>query len=155
MFKSKILGKLLTGLLVVFILIQFYQPARNKSDEPAISTDFFELAEINGAMETTIKTACYDCHSNSTQYKWYDFVQPARIIVENHIKNGKKELNFSEWGGYSARKQARLLRSMKSQIEDRQMPLRSYLLLHPEARLTDEQIESLVQWLGELEEAQE
>ena len=138
-------------MLFIFIAVQFYQPALNVDKGQVYTTDLTQVYKMPVEVKTLFQNSCYDCHSNNTNYVWFDYVQPARILVENHIKNAKGDLNFSEWGSYSNRKQKRLLNSIKEQIETKKMPLSSYTLMHENAKLDDEQIEVLTNWLKEQE----
>lgn len=148
---KKVLKIILAIVLFIFIAIQFYQPALNVDKGQVYTTDFTQFYKMPVQIKTMFQTSCYDCHSNNTKYVWYDYVQPARALVENHIKNAKEDLNFNEWGTYSNRKQERLLNSIKEQIETKQMPLSSYTLMHTDAKLNDEQIKTLTDWLKEQE----
>lgn len=130
--------------LVLFAAMQFYQPAQNKNGEP----DAGKLIAAAPEVRQIIQVSCYDCHSNNTRYMWYDYIQPARWFVERHIQHAKTELNFDEWQTYSGRKQTRLLKSIKSQVEARKMPLPSYTWSHPDAKLDNEKIQVLIQWLN-------
>lgn len=148
---KKVLKIILAIVLFIFIAIQFYQPALNVDKGQVYTTDFTQFYEMPVQVKTMFQTSCYDCHSNNTKYVWYDYIQPARALVESHIKNAKEDLNFNEWGTYSNRKQERLLNSIKEQIETKQMPLSSYTLMHKDAKLNDEQIKTLTDWLKEQE----
>lgn len=136
-------------LLLFFISIQFYQPAFNKGQVDNI--DFEQSLQMSKDVKNIFQTSCYDCHSNNTNYAWYDYIQPARILVEKHIKDAKGDLNFSEWDTYSNRKKARLLESMRKQIETKAMPLSSYTFLHRKAKLKNSQIKTLTDWLNKQE----
>ena len=146
---KRVLKIMLTIVLFIFIAIQFYQPALNVDKGQVYTTDFTQVYKMPIEVKAVLQTSCYDCHSNNTNYVWYDYVQPARTLVENHIKNAKQDLNFNEWGTYSNRKQERLLNSIKEQIETKQMPLSSYTIMHENAKLNDEQIKVLTNWLKE------
>ncbi len=148
---KKVLKIILAIVLFIFIAIQFYQPALNVDKGQVYTTDFTQFYEMPVQVKTMFQTSCYDCHSNNTKYVWYDYIQPARALVESHIKNAKEDLNFNEWGIYSNRKQERLLNSIKEQIKTKQMPLSSYTLMHKDAKLNDEQINTLTDWLKEQE----
>jgi len=148
---KKVLKIILAIVLFIFIAIQFYQPALNVDKGQVYTTDFTQVYKMPVEVKAMLQTSCYDCHSNNTKYVWYDYIQPARAIVENHINNAKEDLNFNEWGNYSNRKQERLLNSIKEQIETKQMPLSSYTLMHKDAKLNDEQIKTLTNWLKEQE----
>ena len=146
---KRVLKIMLTIVLFIFIAIQFYQPALNVDKGQVYTTDFTQVYKMPIEVKAMLQTSCYDCHSNNTNYVWYDYVQPARTLVENHIKNAKQDLNFNEGGTYSNRKQERLLNSIKEQIETKQMPLSSYTIMHKKAKLNDEQIKVLTNWLKE------
>jgi hypothetical protein len=77
-------------------------------------------------------------------------VQPVGWYLENHINKGKEDLNFSEFGDYSVRKQQSKLKSMISQVEDGEMPLPSYTFIHREARLSENSKKRLVDYLKTL-----
>lgn len=148
---KKVLKIILATVLFIFIAIQFYQPALNVDKGQVYTTDFTQVYKMPIEIKAMCQTSCYDCHSNNTNYVWYDYVQPARTLVGIHIKNAKEDLNFNEWGTYSNRKQERLLNSIKEQIETKQMPLSSYTLMHKNAKLNNEQIKTLINWLKEQE----
>ena len=137
--------KILLALLVVIIAIQFIQPARNESGQ-VLPTDISKVYNIPDQVQTVIKNACYDCHSNNTNYPWYANIQPVGWILARHIKNGKAELNFSEFSDYSSRKQRSKLNSIAKTIEDGTMPLSSYTLIHKNAILTKEEKALIIDW---------
>ena len=111
------------------------------------SKDLFTIYQVPKEISDLLKTSCYDCHSNNTSYPWYNKVQPVAWILENHIEEGKAELNFSEWENYSERRKKSKLKSIVSQIEDGKMPLSSYTLLHGDAKLSFKQKEEIIKWI--------
>lgn len=135
------------GITVLIVLtgIQFIQPARNKNGQ-ALPTDISKTFSIPGNVQSLLQAACYDCHSNHTNYPWYTRIQPMGWLLANHIKNGKAELNFNEFGSYSERRQQSKLKSIASQVKDDEMPLASYSMLHKKARLTKEQKALIIDW---------
>ena len=135
------------GLVVLILLIgiQLIQPARNSSGQvPA--TDISKTVFIPGNVKSLLQTACNDCHSNNTNYPWYTNIQPMGWLLANHIKEGKAELNFNDFGSYSQRRQLSKLKSIASQVKDDEMPLASYTMLHKNARLTKEQKLLIIDW---------
>ena len=140
-----ILKKILFILLIVFIAIQFFQPARNTKGQ-VLSTDISKVVSIPENVHSLLQAACYDCHSNHTKYPWYTYVQPVGWIMASHIKDGKKDLNFSEFGAYSSRKQRSKFKSIGNQVKDGDMPLSSYSLMHKAARLSKEEKTLIVDW---------
>ncbi len=133
------------AVLIVITGIQFIQPARNENGQ-VLPTDISKTIFIPGNVKSLLQTACYDCHSNNTNYPWYARIQPLGWLLANHIKNGKAELNFNEFGGYPARRQQSKLKSIASQVKDDEMPLASYTMLHKNARLTKDQKALIVDW---------
>lgn len=134
-------------LLVLFVAIQFYQPVRNIDNGQVYETDFTKEFKASSNIQNILQTSCYDCHSNNTNYEWFDYIQPGRMFVEYHIGKGKEDLNFNEWGAYFELKQKRLLKSMKIQVEENKMPLPSYSWLHPHVKLSDAQRDTLINWI--------
>ncbi len=122
------------GLLVVAQVIPY---GRDHSNPPVVS----EPTWNSSTTRALAARACFDCHSNETQWPWYSNVAPMSWLVQNHVDEGRRELNFSEWNrGKSADDAAEAVR-------EGEMPPRSYLLLHPEARLTTAEREQLARGL--------
>jgi len=138
---------ILLGFVLIFLLIQIIQPARNIDYGQVPSTDISKVYKLPANVQSVLRNSCYDCHSNSTHYPFYSYIQPLSYYLEKHIKKGKEELNFNEWGSYSRRKQANKLESIVNQIQQKKMPLTSYTYLHPEAKLSEKQIEEIVHWI--------
>ena len=142
----KICKIILLILLIVFVGIQFIPTKRNQS-ESVPDTDFMVVNNVPQNIYNSLQTSCYNCHSNNTSYPWYNKVQPVAWFLENHIEEGKAELNFSEWENYSERRKKSKLKSIVSQIEDGKMPLSSYTLLHGDAKLSFKQKEEIIKWI--------
>jgi hypothetical protein len=136
----------------VFAGVQFIPAKRNQSNTVSTS-DFMSVYSVPKYIEAKIKVSCYDCHSNDTNYPWYNKVQPFALILEDHIKIGKEELNFSEFGGYSLRRQRTKLKSISSQIRDDKMPLLSYTFMHRDSKLTMSDKKLIVNWIEKLKDS--
>ena len=137
--------KIILALLVIFIAIQFIQPARNQNGQ-VMPTDIEKIVVVPANVSGILKTSCYDCHSNNTHYPWYSFIQPGAWLMASHIKNGKAMLNFSQFGEFSNRKQQSKLQGMINQVKDGEMPISSYTLIHRNAVLTAAQKTILINW---------
>ena len=137
--------KILLAILIVLVGIQFIQPARNQSGQ-VLTTDMARMYKMPDTVQAILKSACNDCHSNNTNYPWYTYVQPIGWILDNHVRNGKKELNFSEFGSYTLRRQRSKLKSISNQVKDGDMPLYSYTIMHKNARLAKEQKQLIIEW---------
>ena len=138
--------KFLLALAILFVLIQFVRPEKNISGDNTndISTRYNVPPEIS----TVLKSACYNCHSNTTEYPWYANVQPVAWWLADHVKEGKRELNFSNFTSGRIGRQNRKFKEIAEQVKEKKMPLPSYTYfgLHPEANLTDEQRATLTLW---------
>jgi hypothetical protein len=133
--------------------MQLYQPARNIGFEQDITSNFTKMYNVPKNVEAILRTSCYDCHSNNTNYPWYSYIQPARFYMEHHIKEAKENLNFCEWGKYSKRKQENKLDRIVKQIKSNEMPLASYTLIHKNARLTNVQKKEVMDWINKTKDS--
>lgn len=137
--------KILIVLFIVFIAIQFIPSARNQNGQIS-SSDITKTIDVPVNVEAVLKTSCYDCHSNNTKYPWYSHIQPARFVQDRHVREGKENLNFSDFGSYSDRKKRNKLRAIASSIEDGSMPLSSYTMMHGDAKLTPQNKALIISW---------
>lgn len=133
--------------------MQLYQPARNIGFEQDITGNFVKMYNVPKKVEIILRTSCYDCHSNNTNYPWYSYIQPVRMVMESHINEGKENLNFNEWGNYSSRKQNNKLDRIAKQIKSNEMPLASYTLIHKNAILTTTQKKEVINWISKLKDS--
>ena len=95
---------------------------------------------------TILGRACQDCHSNLTVWPWYSRVAPVSWFLAHHVNEGRRELNFSEWGRYAARRKDRKLKEVCEQVTKGEMPLFSYAIAHPQAALSDQDRRSVCLW---------
>lgn len=93
--------------------------------------------------------SCNDCHSNQTKWLWYTHVAPVSWFTVKHVNDGRSELNFSEWGTYSKRMKETRLKAMCNLVENKKMPLESYLWAHSEAELSAEDAKKICDWSAE------
>jgi hypothetical protein len=143
---KKILIRTFQILLLAFIIIQFIRPAKNKSDVIS-NNDITKIYSVPENVQAILKTSCYDCHSNNTVYPWYANIQPAAWWLNDHIKEGKKELNFSEFASYRIGRQYRKLEEINKEVKENEMPLNSYLWIHKNAKLDDQQKLTIANWV--------
>lgn len=145
--------RILWVLVVLLVLIQFYRPARNiadKQDANAIELHYNVPPHV-GAL---LRTSCYDCHSNNTQYPWYNNIQPVASWLNSHINDGKRHLNFDEFNTYPEEKQKKKFKQIAETIKDGEMPLSSYTLIHRNAKLTEADKKTLIDWVNTVAQAQ-
>jgi len=144
MFK-KIFKGLFYLLLLGFVMIQFFRPAKNKS-EGTSKNDISTLYTVPLDVQNILKTSCNDCHSNNTVYPWYAEIQPVSWWLNSHIEDGKKDLNFSEFATYRIRRQYKKLEEINELVKENEMPLDSYLWIHKDAKLSDQQKLTVANW---------
>ena len=144
---KKIIQPTALVLLAALFIIQFFRPEKNLSatDGPA-ANDISTAYPMPQDVASTLQTSCYDCHSNNTYYPWYANFQPVAWWLADHVKEGKKEINFSEFASYRIGRQYRKLEEIKNEVEEGEMPLQSYTLIHGDAKLSPAQKESLISW---------
>ncbi len=139
---------------MALVVIQFFPIILNESDYVPQS-DFMVENQVPATIKNRLQVSCYDCHSNNTDYPWYSKIQPAAWFLEDHIQEGKDELNFNEWATYSDRRKNSKLRSIISQIEEDKMPLDSYTLIHKDAILSDEDKRMIIDYMTALKDSLE
>ena len=123
------------GLVIVAQVVPY---GREHDNPPIVAEPSWNSSSTRALAER----ACFDCHSNQTRWPWYSHVAPMSWLVQDHVDEGRRELNFSDWNrGSSEADEA------AETVRDREMPPQSYLLLHPEARLTDAEREQLARGL--------
>ncbi|MEO7531607.1 MAG: heme-binding domain-containing protein [Sediminibacterium sp.] len=144
--------KILLVLLIVFAVMQLVQPARNQNGE-VLSTDITRIYSMPEKVLSGLQTACFDCHSNSTRYPWYSRIQPGAWLLASHIKKGKADLNFSGFGDYSNRKRQGKLQAIINSITDGTMPIRSYTLIHRNARLSTADKVLILDWVQTIKDS--
>ena len=139
------------GLLVLLIAIQFVKPAWNQSGV-ASPNDIRKKYAVPVNVAALLQRACYDCHSNNTHYPWYAAVQPVGWWLTWHINDGRRHLDFSEFGTYAPKRAKSKLGEIIDEVESHGMPLKSYTWMHPEARLTPAEIKLITDWAEGLQD---
>lgn len=136
-------------LLFTLVVMQFFgrEKPRVSYDNP---DDLIKTGEVPDTVAALLKNACYDCHSMETKYPWYTDVAPFNWFIFGHVNHGREKLNLSNWSQYDKKKKIKYLKDIEEVMEEQRMPLTSYILLHPEARLSDEEINSLITWSDDM-----
>ena len=136
--------------IIVLLLIQFYPKVYENNGKNVVSLEINKVHEVPAEVMQVLQTSCYDCHSNQTFYPWYAKIQPINFWLNQHIEEGRNELNFSEFGSYSIRRQYHKLKEITEQINDQEMPLSSYILIHRSASLDQAKKEIIINWANNL-----
>lgn len=137
--------KIFIGLLIVLVIIQFIHPTKNKSTTSQ-PNDIGVTMNVPDDVSIILRKACYDCHSNNTSYPWYANIQPMAWWLNDHIEEGKDELNFSEFGSYKLKRKIKKFNEIAGEVTDGEMPLKSYTWIHKDAKLSKEEANTLINW---------
>ena len=140
---SPVKRRLWTTVLILAIAFSALQFVRPKLDNPAVTGDFKAPANV----KSIIKRACYDCHSNETDLRWYDQISPVYWTVAQHVKEGRKGLNFSTWDSLAPADQKAKLWEAVNQVAAGAMPLKSYETVHQSAKISAEDLAVLKKYL--------
>ena len=106
----------------------------------------FREAQIDPETLTLIRRACQNCHSQNTEWPWYSHVAPVSWLLARDVQQARSHMNLSQWQDYSTDDRLRLLSAVGSAVRNRAMPPPRYLLLHPEARLGDDERQQIYRW---------
>ncbi len=133
------------ALAAILVILQFIRPTKNEGTA-LTENDISHAINVPTDVQQILETSCYDCHSNHTTYPWYTNIQPIGLWMQHHVDEGKEELNFSEFKTYKLKRQKHKLEEIAEQVNEHEMPLSSYTLIHKNAALTPEQITLLANW---------
>ena len=140
---KKIIKYTLIILIVALIVMQFIRPDKNEGGYESLAL-FKSETKISEEVFQIMKTNCFDCHSNQTEYPWYAEISPLSFWFKDHIDEGKDELNFSEWGTYSLKKKDHKLEELIEEVDEGEMPLDSYTWIHGKLSENDQKV--LLEW---------
>ncbi len=136
---------ILYTLVILFITIQFFRPAKN-TGEAFGPDDVTKTVNVPEDVKNILMTSCYDCHSDNTNHMWYENIQPIGWWISNHINEGKRELNFSVFNIYKDKRKAHKMEEIGEMVSSDEMPMSSYTLIHGNAKLNEEQKRLLINW---------
>jgi Haem-binding domain len=141
---KKILKWIFVALVLVFALLQFTNPPRTN---PPVIGDLMASSVPPPQIAATLHAACYDCHSSKTRWPWYSHIAPMSWEIAKDVNDGRENLNLSDWPVNDPKRAAKKLEDMSEQIGYDEMPLKKYMLIHADARLTESQRKKLIDWL--------
>ena len=141
--------KIAVAVIVLLVVVaQFIRPDRANPPVDPAQTMYASMV-VPADVKAVLDRSCNDCHSNQTTYPWYTNISPLSWWLQNHINEGRHELNVSEWNTYQPRKKAKKLEEACEQVRAGEMPLPSYLVVHRDAALTQSDIDLLCKWSEE------
>ena len=133
---------------VILLLMQLVKIEIPPPPKAALADEIVAPKEVMAIL----KKACYDCHSNHTDWPWYSDIAPLSFEVRGHVKNGRSWLNFTIWNQYDDKKKQERYKGVIKTI-DIKMPIPAYIMTHPEAKLTRDERELIKKWAkGQIKE---
>lgn len=146
------LRRIVLLLLGVVVLIQFI-PSNLPEVRFENPSDLFVNNDVPASIESILRASCYDCHSNETVYPWYSYVAPVSFLISKDTREGRHHLNFSEWEKMDSIEKAEALDDIAEEVEEGEMPMKIYPIMHSNARLSDADRDAIADWAEEMGEA--
>jgi hypothetical protein len=131
--------------MATFVVIQFIRPDRN-NPESNPEKNIEAVLKVPADISVIMDRACRDCHSNNTVWPWYSNIAPVSWVIARDVTGGRRHLNFSEWGNYEKKRMIKKLSEIGEEVAGQSMPLPKYLLLHSEAKLTQQERKVFSDW---------
>jgi len=129
----------------LLVIAQLFRPSRiNPPVDPALHLR--AGGHVTPAALAVLERGCRDCHSSETTWPWYSNVAPMSWMVADHVREGRREFNYSNWGTMPPGKASHVLEKMCEEVKEGGMPMPSYLWLHPNARITPDDVATLCAW---------
>ena len=132
----KRVGLIILGIVIV---IQFIPV---KHTNPPVT----EEMPAPDSVRTVLKTACYNCHSNKTEWPWYSYVAPVSWLVKHDVSEAREHMNLSTWDQYDRNDQQDFVEHIWKMVDKGDMPLWYYQIMHPESKLSAQQKQVLHHW---------
>ena len=142
---KRILKYLALAVAVIFLVLQIFQI--DKTNAAVNSNETIEsVVNVPPHVKIILGKACNDCHTNTTVYPWYSYIQPNGWFLKSHIDDGKRHLNLSVFATYDRNKQQKKLEEICEEVTSGSMPLPSYTWIHRDAILTETEKKALCDW---------
>ena len=129
--------------LIALVVIQFIPVEENNQGYQSVLA-FEAETNVSHELAEIFRANCYDCHSNQTQYPWYSALAPINFWLDEHVRDGKKHFNVSQWSEYSVKRKDHKLEELIEEVEETEMPLPSYTWVHGD--LTENERQTLIDW---------
>lgn len=144
--------KILLWMVGIFVVMQLI-PVDRTNKPVDKKQNFVEVLQPPKQVQEILKNACYDCHSNEVKYPKYAYIAPISWSIKHHINEGKGRVNFSEWTTYNQDQKSSILDDIIESVQSKEMPLKGYIPMHPEADLTDAQRKIFTDYFTELQKS--
>lgn len=139
--RDRLLRRVVVGAVALFVLLQMIPYGRNHQNPPVVAEPQWD----SPSTRELVKRGCFDCHSHETRWPWYSRVAPSSWLVYYDVVTARGKLNFSDWqDGILPGENPKLIQRL---VTSGAMPPFRYRILHPEARLSEREKESLIEGL--------
>jgi hypothetical protein len=143
--RISIIRKIGIVVLIIFLIVQIIRPQRNNGLADG-QNDITHYVQVPDTIRQILKKSCYDCHSNYTVYPWYAVINPVGLWLGDHIKDGKRAINFSDLSVFTKKKLDHRIGDIAETVEKKEMPLSTYTFIHRYAILDSGQIKLIKDW---------
>ena len=137
-----VVSGLVMSLVLCSTLIHPFGPVKQQNSGRPLLAGVFMSADVRNI----ISTSCRNCHSEMTEWPWYSYLAPVSWLIESDVSRARTHVNFSHWEEYSREQRFSFLDEIGEMVSSQSMPPSRYLLLHPEAKLSDADVEVLTHW---------
>ena len=144
--------RILLIVLAILVIIQFIGPARNISSTQSANA-IEKHYEVPDTVKKMMEVSCNDCHTNNTDYPWYTNIQPVGWWMQWHVNDGKRHVNYEEFASYTPKRQYKKLEETAEMVKEGEMPLGSYLWIHHDAKLSEQQKQLFIHWATQLKDS--
>lgn len=142
----KLKYKIIVLILLMLACIQLYRPYKNVQKTATVS-DILISENAPVEISNLYTNACYDCHSNYTNYEWFDNIAPVSWFIDTNIKKGISVLNFSNWKNLPTIEKEILFSAISFNIDSEKMPKKNYTRLHPKSELSEDDKAKMIEWI--------
>lgn len=138
-------------LIIVFLSVAQFFKIEKTNPQVTSSLDFLSIETPPENISAMVKNQCYDCHSNETKYPWYTDYAPISWWIKSNINGARDFLNFSEWGKLDQKQKIAKMEECYEAVEEGEMPVALYILMHEESQFSDSAKDSLMNWFKNFE----
>lgn len=133
--------RLAIGVVGLFALIQLFPAWRWQTNPAPVAQPTWDSPQT----QALAQRACFDCHSNQTTWPWYAYVAPASWLITRDVTEGRREMNFDNWqAALAKRDRFPLDERIQREVSRGDMPPSYYVWLHPNAKLTADEQQQLI-----------
>ena len=131
------------SLIILVVVLFIINSIPVNMSNPPITSDI----KTPDNVKKILRESCYDCHSNETTWYWYTEYAPISWLIAHDVNEGREYLNFSTWDKYSVNEKNELMYESLEEIQEGEMPMKIYELMHPNSKITKDELNTLTMWI--------